>query len=37
MPVVLQLVGPPHRDAVLLGAAALVEQTLGFRLRQFPT
>jgi amidase len=36
LPVGLQLVGPPHGDAVLLGAAALVEQTLAFRLPALP-
>ncbi len=36
MPVGLQLVGPPHGDAGLLGAAALMEQALGFRLPVLP-
>jgi amidase len=36
LPVGLQLVGPPHGDAVLLGAAALVEQALAFRLPALP-
>lgn len=36
MPVGLQVVGPPHGDAALLGAAALAEQALGFRLPVLP-
>jgi len=36
LPVGLQLVGPPHGDAVLLGAAALVERALAFRLPALP-
>jgi amidase len=36
LPVGIQLVGPPHGDAVLLGAAALVEQALAFRLPALP-
>ena len=36
LPVGLQLVGPPHGDAALLGAAALMEQALGFRLPVLP-
>ena len=32
----VQLVGPPHGDAHLLGAAALVEQALGFHLPALP-
>lgn len=36
MPVGLQLVGPPHGDAALLGTAVLVEQALGFRLPVLP-
>ncbi|NMJ43475.1 amidase [Roseomonas sp. JC162] len=31
LPVGLQLVGPPHGDAALLGQARLIEQALGFR------
>ena len=36
LPVGLQLVGPPHGDADLLGAAALAEQALGFDLPVLP-
>ncbi len=36
LPVGLQLVGPPHGDAGLLGAAALVEQALAFHLPVLP-
>ncbi len=36
LPVGLQLVGPPHGDAALLGMAARVEQALGFTLPLLP-
>jgi amidase len=36
LPVGLQIVGPPHGDATLLGMAALIEQALAFETPLLP-